>query len=109
MKNPHPRARLSTSDAQAYSQPMLRRVASEVSLRSRERKLQLFLELLAPGAETAVVDVGVTDAPFGAGSSDNFFEAMYPWPDRITAVGHTELDRFTAAFPRVRAIRADGR
>jgi SAM-dependent methyltransferase len=88
---------------------MLRRVASEVSLRSRERKLQLFLELLAPGAETDVVDVGVTDAPFGAGSSDNFFEAMYPWPDRITAVGHTELDRFTAAFPRVRAVRADGR
>jgi SAM-dependent methyltransferase len=88
---------------------MLRRVASEVSLRSRERKLQLFLELLAPGAETTVVDVGVTDAPFGAGSSDNFFEAMYPWPDRITAVGHTELDRFAAAFPRVRAVRADGR
>jgi hypothetical protein len=56
-----------------------------------------------------VVDVGVTDAPFGAGSSDNFFEAMYPWPDRITAVGNTELDRFTAAFPLVHAVRADGR
>ena len=88
---------------------MLRRVASRVSLRSRERKLRLFLDLLAPGPETTVVDVGVTDAPFGAGSSDNFFEAMYPWPDRITAVGNTELDRFTAAFPRVRAVRADGR
>src|SRR3954469_19499512 len=88
---------------------MLRRVASEVSLRSRERKLQLFLELLAPGAETAVVDVGVTNAPFGAGSSDNFFEARYPWPGQITAVGHTELDRFAAAFPHVRAVRADGR
>ena len=78
---------------------MLRRVASQVSLRSRERKLRLFLDLLAPGPETTVVDVGVTDAPFGGGSSDNFFEAMYPWPERITAVGHTELDRFTAAFP----------
>src|SRR6476646_9926974 len=88
---------------------MLRRVASQVSLRSRERKLRLFLELLAPGPETTVVDVGVTDAPFGAGSSDNFFEAMYPWPDRITAVGYTELDRFAAAFPRVQAVRADGR
>src|SRR6478609_4283264 len=88
---------------------MLRRVASQVSLRSRERKLRLFLDLLAPGPETTVVDVGVTDAPFGAGSSDNFFEAMYPWPDRITAVGNTELDRFTAAFPRVQAVRADGR
>jgi hypothetical protein len=51
----------------------------------------------------------VTDAPFGAGSTDNFFEAHYPWPERITAVGNTELDRFAAAFPRVRAVRSDGR
>src|SRR3954451_19031627 len=88
---------------------MLRRVASQVSLRSRERKLRLFLDLLAPGPETTIVDVGVTDAPFGGGSSDNFFEAMYPWRDRITAVGDTELDRFIAAFPQVHAVRADGR
>jgi SAM-dependent methyltransferase len=88
---------------------MLRRVASQVSLRSRERKLQLFLDLLQPGPETTVVDVGVTDAPFGAGSTDNFFEALYPWPERVTGVGRTELDRFAAAFPQVRAVRADGR
>jgi hypothetical protein len=88
---------------------MLRRVASRVSLRSRERKLRQFLDLLAPGPETTVVDVGVTDAPFGDGSTDNFFEALYPWPGRITAVGHTEIDRFAAAFPLVRAVRADGR
>jgi hypothetical protein len=88
---------------------MLRRVASRVSMRSRERKLQLFLDLLEPGPETTLVDVGVTDAPFGAGSTDNFFEARYPWPEQITAVGHTELDRFEAAFPHVRAVRADGR
>ncbi len=78
-------------------------------MRSRERKLAQFLELLAPGPETTVVDVGVTDAPFGAGSTDNFFEALYPWPEKITAVGHTELDRFAAAFPAVRVVRADGR
>ena len=88
---------------------MLRRVASRVSMRSRERKLRLFLDLMSPGPETTVVDVGVTDAPFGAGSSDNFFEALYPWPERITAVGHTGLDHFAAAFPRVTAVRADGR
>jgi hypothetical protein len=88
---------------------MLRRVASRVSMRSRERKLQLFLDLLQPGPATTVIDVGVTDAPFGAGSTDNFFEALYPWPERITGVGRTELDRFSAAFPKVRAVRADGR
>ncbi|HEX4527084.1 MAG TPA: class I SAM-dependent methyltransferase [Gaiellaceae bacterium] len=88
---------------------MLRRVASRVSMRSRRRKLDLLLELLQPGPETTVVDVGVTDAPFGDGSTDNFFEALYPWPERITGVGPTELDRFAAAFPQVRAVRADGR
>jgi SAM-dependent methyltransferase len=88
---------------------MLRRVASQVSLRSRERKLGLFLELLEPGPDSTVVDVGVTNAPFGGGSTDNFFEARYPWPERITGVGHTELDAFEAAFPAVTAVRADGR
>ncbi|HZQ02715.1 MAG TPA: methyltransferase domain-containing protein [Gaiellaceae bacterium] len=88
---------------------MVRRLASRVSLWSRERKLRLFLELFEPGPETSVLDVGVTDAPFGAGSTDNYFEARYPWPDRITAVGTTDLERFAAAFPRVRVVHADGR
>jgi SAM-dependent methyltransferase len=88
---------------------MLSRVASRVSMRSRERKLRLFLELLRPGPETSVLDVGVTDAPFGGGATDNFFEALYPWPERVTAVGHTSLDRFAAAFPRVTVVQADGR
>ncbi|MEI8104395.1 MAG: class I SAM-dependent methyltransferase [Actinomycetes bacterium] len=88
---------------------MMRRLAASVSLRSRERKLRLFNDLYRPGPETSVVDVGVTNAPFGNGSSDNFFEALYPWPDQITGVGPTELDRFAEAFPRVRAVRADGR
>jgi Methyltransferase domain len=88
---------------------MAHAVAASVSLRSRERKLRLFLDLFAPGPQTTVVDVGVTDAPFGGGSTDNFFEARYPWPARITAVGLTELDRFAAAFPAVTVVRSDGR
>jgi SAM-dependent methyltransferase len=90
---------------------VLRRLASRVSLRSRRRKLDLFLATFRPGPDTSVVDVGVTDAGFGAGgfATDNFFEALYPWPERITAVGVTDLERFAAAFPRVRALKADGR
>ena len=76
---------------------MLRRVASRVSMRSRERKLELFLELMRPSPETSVVDVGVTDAPFGAGSTDNFFEALYPWAERVTGVGHTDRGRVAGA------------
>ena len=44
---------------------MVHRAAARVSLRSRERKLRLFLDLFHPGPSTTVVDVGVTDAPFG--------------------------------------------
>jgi len=88
---------------------MLARVASQASLRSRERKLRLFLDLFQPGPETTVVDVGVTDAPFGSGSTDNFFEALYPWPARVTGVGPTALERFAAAFPQVTPVQADGR
>jgi SAM-dependent methyltransferase len=88
---------------------MVQRLASLTSLRSREQKLRLFFELMQPGPETTVVDVGVTDAPFGDGSTDNFFEARYPWPWQVTGVGDTGLERFAAAFPAVRAVRADGR
>jgi hypothetical protein len=88
---------------------MLSRVASRVSLRSRQRKLRLFHELLRPGPETTVLDVGATDSAFGDGSTDNFFEALYPWPSRITAVGVTGLETFAASFPEVSVVQADGR
>jgi hypothetical protein len=88
---------------------MAHAAAAALSLRSRERKLSLFLDLFEPGPQTTVIDVGVTDAPFGNGSTDNFFEAKYPFPEQITAVGPTELDHFSAAFPAVRVVRADGR
>jgi hypothetical protein len=66
---------------------------------------------MRPTAETTVVDVGVSDGGYGedAYGTANFFEALYPWPERITAVGHTGLERFAAAFPAVRVVQADGR
>jgi len=89
---------------------MVREIASRASRRSRERKLRLFLEAFSPGPETSVLDLGVTDSGYGGTyGTDNFLEAEYPWPERITAVGVTELDRFGAAFPQVRRVVADGR
>ena len=69
-------------------------------------------ERLRPDASTTILDVGVTDAAFGDADghgSDNFFEAHYPWPERITAVGVADLPRFREAFPAVRFVVADGR
>ncbi len=87
------------------------RLAGRVSAWSRRRKLALFLDVVRPTAQTTVLDVGVSDGGFGedAYGTHNFFEALYPWPERITAVSTQYLDRFAEAFPRVRAVRADGR
>jgi hypothetical protein len=92
---------------------VIARTAAAVSLRSRRRKMEQFLRLIQPTEETTVVDVGVADTPFGAGEghelTHNFFEALYPWPERITAVGNVPLDNFAQAFPQIPRVIADGR
>jgi SAM-dependent methyltransferase len=88
-------------------------VAARTSLWSRKRKLEVFLRLVRPTAETRVVDVGATDTGFstepGLGATHNFFEALYPWPERITAVSDGPLEEFATAFPVVERVVADGR
>jgi SAM-dependent methyltransferase len=85
-------------------------IAGRISLRSRRRKLALFMETMAPTAETTVLDLGADDSGFGEGggcSTLNFFEELYPWPEQITALGLNEGERFRASFPRVRYVQAD--
>jgi SAM-dependent methyltransferase len=87
------------------------RLVDAVSLRSRRRKLALFLETMRPTPETRVVDVGVDDSAFGDRSNPcgtlNFFEELYPWPERITAVGIHEGRRFAERYPAVPYVQAD--
>ena len=91
---------------------MLAGFAARASLWNRRRKLALFMETIQPGPETRVVDVGVGDTGFGTepgvASSHNFFEALYPWPERITAVSDVPLPNFARAFPEVRCVNASG-
>jgi SAM-dependent methyltransferase len=89
------------------------RLADAVSLRSRRRKLRLFLDEMQPDPDTAVVDVGVDEIGFGrqggqAGcGTHNFFEELYPWPARITAVGLHEGVGFREHRPEIAYVQAD--
>lgn len=89
-------------------------VADAVSLRSRRRKLRLFLEEMRPTAETTVVDVGVDEVGFGGTggqsgcATHNFFEELYPWPGCITAVGLHDGAGFRARYPGIAYVQADG-
>ncbi len=73
--------------------------------------MALFLQSMRPTPETSVVDVGVSDGGYGQDTygTANFFEAAYPWPERIVAVSTQYLTQFQKAFPQVTAVRADGR
>jgi Methyltransferase domain len=64
------------------------------------------MHVMAPGPADRVLDVGVTDTDWRA---SNFFEAGYPWPERITAVALEPMPTFELLFPSVRVVIADGR
>ena len=86
------------------------RLADRISLRSRRRKFALFMETMAPTAETTVLDVGADDSAFGEQqrcSTLNFFEELYPWQERITALGMPEGTRFRETYPRARYVQGD--
>jgi SAM-dependent methyltransferase len=81
-----------------------------VSLRSRKRKLRLFLDELRPTQETTILDVGADDLGFGESDTCgtlNFFEELYPWPERITALGLTEGESFRRRYPSIRYVQGD--
>jgi SAM-dependent methyltransferase len=86
------------------------RLTDAISLRSRRRKLRLFLDELQPTAETSVLDVGADELAFGEGDGCgtlNFFEELYPWPERITALGLHDGGGFRDRYPAVRYVQGD--
>jgi len=86
------------------------RLVDDVSLRSRRRKLRLLLDELGPTPDTSVLDVGADALGFGEGDGCgtlNFLEEMYPWPERITALGLHDGQGFLARYPNIRYVQGD--
>ena len=89
------------------------KLVESVSLRSRRRKLRLFLDELRPTPETTVLDVGADEIGFGADggqsgcTTHNFFEALYPWPSRITALGLHDGSGFRRRHPEIAYVQGD--
>jgi len=89
------------------------RLADAISLRSRRRKLALFLEVIGPTPATTVLDVGVDEVSLGdAGgqsgcTTHNLLEERYPWPERLTALGLHDGARFRERYPQIAYVQGD--
>jgi Methyltransferase domain len=82
------------------------RITAPFTSGSRRKRFELFMRLLAPDSTDRVLDVGVTDTDW---RSSNFFEARYPWPERITAIALEPMPTFEKLFPAVHVVVGDGR
>lgn len=89
------------------------KLVDAVSLRSRRRKLRLFLDELCPTPASTVLDVGVDEIGFGGSGGQtgcgthNFFEEHYPWPERITALGLHDGAGFREHYPAIPYVQGD--
>lgn len=92
--------------ADGHPQGLRWRLTRGMTARSRARRYERFVDLMRPGHESTILDVGVMDS---AWRSSNFLEASYPWRERITAVALQPADHFERQFPQVRLVIADGR
>jgi len=90
-------------------------IAAQLSLKVRRRMFDRFVELMAPTAESTILDLGVTAE--SASPEANYFEQLYPYKNRIVAAGvedASHLERsyqglvFTRIRPHERLPFADG-
>lgn len=85
----------------------LDRWKNDLALRVRRRVFAQFWRTMRPTREMRVADFGVSghrDHP-----AHYFFEALYPWKDRLTAIGQQAEDAqwFPEQFPGLTFLEAD--
>lgn len=90
----------------AFIAPRLGGMSARLALKVRRRLFAASMEVFHPRQAWAVLDVGVTS---DRTADSNFFEALYPHPERITAVGLEDAAFLEEQYPGLRYVRADGR
>jgi trans-aconitate methyltransferase len=89
-----------------YIAPRLGGLASRLAWKVRATIYQNMMHDLKPQENWSVLDVGVTSDQT---EDSNFFEQLYPFKHRITAVGLEDASFLEQQFPGLHFIRADAR
>lgn len=83
-------------------------LASLASSKIRRKIFDLFMETMEPTDNSLILDVGVT--PNNERPESNFFENLYPYKNRITAVSIEDASNLEKLYPGLRFVMIkDGR
>jgi len=85
----------------------LRCVVSRVALRARVRMYRRVERSVTFAETTTVLDVGAT--PDTGLPDSNFFEALYPYPHRLTVTSIEDASALERQHPGLTFVRTDGR
>ncbi len=88
-----------------YVQENVGGLVSKISWNARKAMFKSLMRMALPTPETKVLDIGVTS---DRREDCNFFERLYPYPQRLTAVGLEDASFLEEEFPGVTYVRADG-
>jgi len=96
---------LTENNSSEYVGPKLGGFATKLSWYARQKMFYLLMGLANPSADTTVLDVGVTS---DRREDCNFFEKLYPYKDKITAVGMEDAAFLEEEYPGLKYVRSDG-
>jgi len=85
------------------------KLTEKITLKSRQRKYELFISLMKPKPEETILDIGVSPH---FGRVTNYLELWYPHPEQITALANDEekkFKNFREQFPEVKLVLGDGK
>jgi len=85
------------------------KITDKYAINNRKERFNLFMDVIKPGSDDTVLDVGV--CPF-SGRAINFFELLYPYRKNVTALTNDNLvnyKEFRNNFPEVTLIFGDAR
>jgi hypothetical protein len=83
--------------------PSGRSIPARIAVLQRRRMFRRYVQTIGVDSSYRVVDVGVTNNEGYV--LDNYFEAFYPWKEKITAAGIEDGSRLARLYPGVRFVR----
>ncbi len=86
---------------------MIYNLINKISDRNRERKYDIFLNIIKPDAKSKILDVGASEREYR--STSNYLEKKYPYPENITVLGVDNYKEFCIRYPKVKVVNYDGR